>query len=418
MRKVHAVLAGGLLSVCEGALNTEGSNSAIVAEFKAAAALVESEPELRALSNVKSRDSDASVSEQISSAMNSLTRGNPAVWTQTDGGNLHYSVSNSVNWEKARKFLAKTSVNGESVQWENVPCPPGEASIANGPTVKFPEKCGNPCTGSSDDGSLVVNYIRHYAVVSNPSLKDAIVHELDESIPVLSVQPGEGWNEYCKIHSHLAKTEYVHLFLGSGFALNENDPRNIARAAAAGIELLKKLHSLGIVRSGPGNVRIKAKNKVVDWSDPSAMVIDNMNNVRLFVNPVDKVHNDPRDLGCANQVTLSSQPSLSPGELFGFCPTRFDDLYRLCEDLFTGAGFQRGVPTDGDLLARGWINKKRNYRISPSSLRHIVAPIAGSEKVYAVMNAFHREMFQRSFERSVDVPDYDHWINEFMSVAV
>ena len=106
---------------------------------------------------------------------------------------------------------------------------------------------------------------------------------------------------------------------------------------------------------------------------------------------------------------------MSPGELRGYKSTRADDLYRLSETLFNLCQsylYEKKGQVD-------YIVAKKNWELSWDSIEE--SGVYGKPQkrgwkdntYFAVLNGFHQEMFELSYSRFMDKPDYDKWIHQF-----
>jgi hypothetical protein len=124
---------------------------------------------------------------------------------------------------------------------------------------------------------------------------------------------------------------------------------------------------------------------------------------------------DGKEFVRSSSCNYSERPyRLAPGEIRGFCATRYDDMYRLAEALFKIAGTSLDFSTvwDSDILLRN----KAGWELKPELMdRGSVhqPPSARETNLMAVLNAFHKEMYDHSNDLDLAMPNYQAWIREF-----
>ena len=165
----------------------------------------------------------------------------------------------------------------------------------------------------------------------------------------------------------------------------------IAAMAVRIIELVRDVHSLGMVHGD-----IHRRNFLV--SDPGNLyqtlrMID-FGRSRPYIDPFTGRHicNDIRLPDWTGGVLF-----LSPFELEGSLISRRDDMYRVSEMLYYILGGFKDIterPAEAAIQKRAW------------HIHHVFHP---------VFNEFHDAMCQLAFEEQ---PDYDKWIDRFLSVAM
>ena len=167
--------------------------------------------------------------------------------------------------------------------------------------------------------------------------------------------------------------------------------RQVAAVAVRGIDILRSLHSLGMIHGD-----IHSSNFVV--ANPRNPAVG----MRLidFGRAATFIDLDGRHIRDSEQLPdyAKNQALLSPFELRGSKLSRRDDMYRFSEvlfELFGGARFLSQL--DPAFLAR----RKIEWTISNAK-----SPL---------FNAFHLEMTTLRFEER---PNYEKWIERFAALAV
>jgi hypothetical protein len=172
------------------------------------------------------------------------------------------------------------------------------------------------------------------------------------------------------------------------------------------IELLEKLHKQGIIFGGQFIHSI-----VFSEERPGQykIVLDGLGSKHVKMLAFDPSTKQALRLGCK----LSDKAyRMAPGELKGFCPTRYDDMYRLAEAMFKIAGSKTSLSRfDQDTATQ--LTEKARWQIGESDMftgYHI------SEAQAAALNEFKNEMFEHSNDLDLSRPNYKKWIEKFKVV--
>jgi len=229
----------------------------------------------------------------------------------------------------------------------------------------------------------------------------------------------EGISEECLEVSTLKKSmEPLAFYPKHSMFLTWNMERSLENVIQLGIHALKAfeaIHQAGVV-FGRSEIHryIKLKDaRNPDWTDPGVLAIDGFRGVS-------EVYYDP-SLSLL-EITSNSKPEYanglnkdwSPGQIRGYSSSRIDDLYRLSETLFNACGsylYQKQGQVDYILAKKNWILSRATIKELAQKEGRKRGP--KDDAYLEVLNAFHQEMFELSYSRSMDKPDYQTWINRF-----
>jgi hypothetical protein len=199
--------------------------------------------------------------------------------------------------------------------------------------------------------------------------------------------------------------------------LTWNMKRSFENVIQLGIHALKAfeaIHQAGVV-FGRSEIHryIKLKDaRNPDWTDPEVLAIDG------FCDMSECLYDPSLSL---LEITSNSKPKYanglnkdwSPGQIRGYSSSRIDDLYRLSETLFNACGsylYHKQGQVDYILAKKNWI---LSWATIEKSVLEEGRERAKDDAYFEVLNAFHQEMFELSYSRSMDKPDYQTWINRF-----
>ena len=169
---------------------------------------------------------------------------------------------------------------------------------------------------------------------------------------------------------------------------------DIPRFAVKAIELLRSLHSMGMVHAG----NFKEAFTVISHDESlDSVALSRTGSMRLFVK-------DAPETKCALKRVVGVYV-LSPGEMQGFCPIRYDDMYRLAE-LLIGC------------LAKSPARRTSYEPIDVIDFKQNKLKLSLDDTPFAdTLNAFHEAMFVGSMERDGSRPHYEEWIDTFSKLS-
>ena len=182
----------------------------------------------------------------------------------------------------------------------------------------------------------------------------------------------------------------------SGWFLRRRDSYTAAKLAVVILRYLRSLHAVGLVTNGSAlGFDLLFKEEDMKQTNFNSVVFSKSSHLALFVDPKTHAYLDPsrRCMFAENNAAF-----LAPGEYYGMCSTRYDDLYRLSELLL--------MIVDRELdTSESVIDAKKNWTIRSS--------IPNGE----IFVKFHRNMFDLSKSRDIRRPDYESLINLFEKIS-
>jgi hypothetical protein len=309
--------------------------------------------------------------------------------------------------ERMRDEYRKEFSKWSSIRWFDHICPPASVNVNGGVVDIDHEKPlflgSDSQLHSSSDGKLLFKTItRDKSPFDGLTREKAVLSVLDSlkgrTARVYSIKPGSESMKHCADRSIVF--DYVGGWSGvslikDGLKMTESE---VARLAARIIEMIRDVHSYGIVHGDihAGNFVFEGKTNL----EGTVKIVD-FGRAIPFVNPETGLHvrqNDP----LANGFGRLNPVLLSPFEIEGSKLSRRDDMYRLSEVIYKALGYT--CPTVHDfgkaLSSQELANAKRLWKAYKSDSHRIFTD-------------FHHEMVRLEF---TDKPDYQKWIDQFSSI--
>jgi serine/threonine protein kinase len=305
--------------------------------------------------------------------------------------------------EQYRKEFSKF----DSIKWYNSACPPRSIRV-NGKEISIVsfsaafKGSGSEIFRSSDKKILFKTIDRYKSIFDGLTREKAVLSALDsmkgQTSRTYQIETDLAFKD-CADRSIIFDAVGDLSGLGLLTLRLKISEVEVARVGARMIELIRDVHSFGIVHGDvhPGNFVFDSTKDLAE----TVKIID-FGRAIPFINPESKLHVKQNDILVSDIGTLNPH-LLSPFEIEGSKLSRRDDMYRLAEVLYLLLGYQRPRVEFWDMRPLEKIIKgKRNWEADPSSPSH------------QIFTEFHHEMVNLGF---TDRPDYENWINKFSSFS-